>query len=152
AYRRRRQGDLALVVVGERYRDLDPGPDVVATGLVDDQTKHDALAGALALAQPSFFESFSMVLTEAWAQRRPALEQGRNEVLVGQAHRAGGAVPYTTYAEFEVALDRLRADAALADRLGAAGRAYVEREYHWDVVMGRYEAHLGAVAALAPRR
>jgi len=152
AYRRRRQGDLALVVVGERYRDLDPGPDVVATGLVDDQTKHDALAGALALAQPSFFESFSMVLTEAWAQRRPALVQGRNEVLVGQAHRAGGAVPYTTYAEFEVALDRLRADAALADRLGAAGRAYVEREYHWDVVMGRYEAHLGAVAALAPRR
>ena len=33
--------------------------------------------GALALAQPSFFESFSMILTEAFAFGRPALVQGQ---------------------------------------------------------------------------
>ena len=33
----------------------------------------------------------------------------------------------------------LRADASLADAMGAAGRAYVEREYSWDVVLDRYE-------------
>jgi glycosyltransferase involved in cell wall biosynthesis len=147
-YRRRRPGAPALVVVGERFRDVAPHGDLVLTGVVDEATRSAALAGALALVQPSFFESFSMVLTEAWAQRRPALVQGRSDVLVGQARRSGGGLPYVTYAEFEVALDRFRADAALADRLGRAGRRYAEANYAWPVVMDRYEALLERTAAL----
>ena len=92
-----------------------------------------------------------MVLTEAWAQGRPALVQGRSDVLVGQARRSGGAVPYLDYADFEVALDRLLADPALAARLGRAGRRYAEDNYSWDVVMDRYEALLERTAAMTQR-
>jgi len=151
AYRRRRPGAPALVIAGERYRDVDPDPDLVLTGVVDEATRSGALAGALALVQPSFFESFSMVLTEAWAQARPALVQGRSDVLVGQARRSGGGIPYTDYPSFEVALDRLVADPALAARIGRAGRRYAEAHYAWDVVMDRYEALLERTAALARR-
>ena len=43
----------------------------------------------------------------------------------------------------------LLADPALADAMGAAGKAYVEREYTWDVVLDRYEALLERTAARA---
>ena len=152
AYKRRRPGPLALVLAGEPVHPVPPHPDVVATGFVDEATKHAALAGCHALVHPSYFESFSMVLTEAWAHRKPALVQGHCEVLVGQARRSRGAVPYRGYAEFEVALDLVLADDELARRLGAAGRAYVERHFDWERVMDGYEAFLASVAGRGPAR
>ena len=119
----------------------------MVTGFVDYDVRDSALAGMLALALPSYFESFSMVLTEAFAHRRPALVQGQCEVLAGHARRSGAAIPYEKYIEFEAAVQMLREDSALADRMGAAGRAYVEREYTWDVVMDKYEQLLERAAA-----
>ena len=40
---------------------------------------------------------------------------------------------------------------ALVEAMGAAGRAYVEREYSWDVVLDRYESLLEATIALGCR-
>lgn len=148
-YKSRRPGDLTLVVVGDPVKPLAPHPDVVVTGFLDPETVAGAYAGALALVQPSYFESFSMVLTEAWAHRLPALVQGRCEVLAGQARRSGGGIPYSGYAEFEAALDLLLEDAGLRRRLGEAGRAYVEAHYEWSAVMDRYEAFLERVVTAA---
>lgn len=142
AYKERNGGDLALVVVGEEVTRVPEHPDIVTVGFVDELTKHDALAGMLALALPSYFESFSIVLCEAWAQRRPALVQGRCDVLVGQAHRSHGAVPYTGFAEFEVALDELLQRPEIGDGLGLQGRAYVEEHYSWPNVISLYESFL----------
>lgn len=142
AYKRRRPGPLALVLVGEEVYPLPHHDDVIKTGFSDDVTRESAVAGAEVLVQPSFFESFSMVLAEGWASERPALVQGRCDVLVGQARRSGGGIPYCGYAEFETALDMLLADATLRRRLGASGRGFVERNYTWDVVMTRYESFI----------
>src|SRR5262249_33160776 len=66
-YKRRHPTDpVHLVMIGDGPIDVSPFRDVIATGFVDYQTRDDALAGMLALAQPSFFESFSMILTEAF--------------------------------------------------------------------------------------
>ena len=147
AYKERHPADdLVLALVGDALLEIQARPDIVLTGFVDYQTRDDALAGALALAQPSFFESFSMILTEAFAFGRPAIVQGRCEVLRGHAQRSGAAIPYDDFAEFECALEMLRADPALADAMGAAGREYVEREYTWDTVLERYEALLERTA------
>ena len=144
AYKRRNRGALALVLMGDPVRPLEPHDDVIVTGFVDDHTRNDALAGAVALAQPSFFESFSMVLTEAWAQRRPALVQGRCAVLEGQVRRSGGGVPYRGFAEFEAMLGWLLEHPGEARRMGDAGRHYVEEHYAWDVVLRNYEHLLGS--------
>jgi glycosyltransferase involved in cell wall biosynthesis len=138
--------DLALVLVGDDLLKIPERDDIVVTGFVDYQSRDDALAGALALAQPSFFESFSMILTEAFAFGRPALVQGRCEVLRGHAFRSNAAIPYDGFAEFECAVEMLLADPALADAMGAAGREYVEREYTWDIVLVRYDALLERTA------
>jgi glycosyltransferase involved in cell wall biosynthesis len=152
AYRARHDVPIRLVVVGDRVHELDDEQGIVSTGFVDEQTKADAIAGCLALAQPSYFESFSIVLTEAWAAGRPALVQRGCEVLAGQALRSGGAIPYDGYSEFEVALEHLLADDALVARLGRAGQAYVRAEYDWDRIIDRYEAFLGELADRFPRR
>jgi glycosyltransferase involved in cell wall biosynthesis len=142
AFKARHPGDLRLVLLGEPLVEIPDRDDIVATGFVDYDLRDSALAGALALAQPSFYESFSMVLTEAFAHRRPALVQGRCDVLRGHARRSGAALPYEGFAEFECALEMLCADAGLAEAMGRNGRAYVEREYSWDVVLDRYETLL----------
>jgi glycosyltransferase involved in cell wall biosynthesis len=145
--KRRDEDDLALVVLGESVVDLPPHPDVIVTGFVDERTKHDALAGALALVQPSYFESFSIALCEAWSAAKPALVQGRCEVLVGQSRRSGGGLPYDGFSNFAESLRRLRTDDALRSEMGASGRRYVREQYRWDHVIDRYEALLQGVAA-----
>ena len=151
AHKQRHPGPLRLVVVGEPVSVPADHPDVVVTGFVDDQVVLDAVDGAAALIQPSYFESFSMVLAEAWAQGRPAIVQGRCAVLDGQARRSGGALPYRGFAEFEAAVELVTSDPALGEALGRAGRRYVESELAWDVVLGRYEGLLDRVRAGAVR-
>jgi len=145
AYKNRNPGPLALVVVGDPVQLPVTHPDVIVTGFVDEATKQSILAGALALVHPSYFESFSMVLTEAWAHRKPALVQGHCEVLEGQVRRSGGGIPYRGFAEFEAALDMLLENPGLATALGEAGRRYVEQNYAWDTVLDRYEELLSLV-------
>jgi glycosyltransferase involved in cell wall biosynthesis len=139
AYKQRRPGPLALVYLGEPVKPMAAHPDVFVTGFVDDPTRWSALRGCRALVMPSWFESFSMALTEAWAVGRPALVQTRSAVLAGQARRSGGAIPYEGFAQFEVALDLLEGEPELGPRLGAAGRRYVEANYAWPDVLARYE-------------
>jgi glycosyltransferase involved in cell wall biosynthesis len=138
-YQRRFGSKLKLVVLGEPVMTLASHPDVIATGFVDEQTKLDAIVGATALVQPSYFESFSLALCEGWICRRPALVQGRCEVLNGQSARSSGGIPYRSFAEFVAGLNRLLADPGLAGQMGEAGRRYVLDNYQWDSVLDRYE-------------
>jgi glycosyltransferase involved in cell wall biosynthesis len=152
AYKRRNPGPLALVVVGEPVLPLPPHPDVVLTGFVDEATKGSAISGSIALVQPSYYESFSIVLVEAWAHDRPALVNGRCAVLEGQARRSGGAIPYRGFAEFEAGLQMLVDRPDLRRRLGDAGRAYVDAQYRWPVVLDEYEFLLDRVTRARSRR
>jgi glycosyltransferase involved in cell wall biosynthesis len=135
----RQPSDLALVVVGEPVKPLAPHPDVFTTGFVSEQVKIDALDGCLGLVMPSYFESFSLVLVEAWAQSKPALVNGHCDVLVGQAQRSEGAIPYRGFAEFEAAVEMLLEHESLREDLGYRGRRYVESNYAWDTVLDHLE-------------
>jgi glycosyltransferase involved in cell wall biosynthesis len=147
-YKRRRPGPLVLIVMGDPLVELPDHPDVIVTGFVPDEVKHDAVDGALALVQPSYFESFSMIVAEAWAQGVPALVQGRCDVLAGQARRSGGGIPYEGYAQFEASLDLLLADSGIRRAMGARGRRYVEERYAWGAVGHRYEGLLSEAMAI----
>ena len=150
-FKERHPGPLKLVFVGEVVYPMPAHPDVVYTGFVDEATRTAGIAGAALLAQPSYFESFSLVLAEAWAQGVPALVQGQSPVLLGQARRSGGALPYTGFAEFEAGLEFLMADPDLRRRMGVAGRDYVLTHYPWDRILERYEAFLAAISSTKSR-
>ena len=69
-----------------------------------------------------------------------------SDALRWHVRRSGGGFTFGSYAELEVLLDRLLEHPELRDALGAAGRAYVQREYAWPELLDRYErflAHVG---------
>ena len=137
--------DVRLVLLGEPIVELPSRDDVLVTGFVDVKIRDAALAGALALVQPSRFESFSMVVAEAFANSRPALVQRECAATRGHVERSGGGLVYDGAAEFADAVAALAEKPEWAAEMGARGRRYVEKELAWDVVLQRYEQLLAGV-------
>jgi glycosyltransferase involved in cell wall biosynthesis len=131
-----------LVMAGPANMPVPEHPLIRQLGLVDEATRDALLANARVLLMPSPFESLSMVLLEAWNQGLPALVNAKCAVLKGQVLRADGGLYYRTGPEFAGALDYLLDHPEVARRLGAQGRAHVDREYRWPTVMARLEALL----------
>ncbi len=148
-YKERRAGTLRLVFAGPVANAPTPHPDIVVAGAVDEAVKWGLLRGALALVSPSAFESFSIVLMEAWTAGIPALVNSRCPVTLDHVHRSGGGLAFGSYAELEVELDRLVASPEVRNTLARAGREYVETHYRWDDIVDRYATFLEGAAARA---
>jgi len=146
-YKRRRPGPMRLVFAGPLVEPPPEHDDVDVLGVVDDDTKWSLLANATALVSPSPFEAFSLVVAEAWSARCPVLVNAACGPTVEQCRRSGGGLVFGSYGEFEASLDRLGADSALRDRLGASGRRYVADRYRWPVVTERYARFLEETVA-----
>jgi len=146
-YKERHPGPLALALVGPISVQLDPHPDIVITGTVSEADKWDIVRDAQVAVSPSALESFSLVVLEAWVDRVPVVVNGACGPTREHCERSGGGLWFTSYREFEGALDRLRADPALRTTLGQAGRAYVDRFYQWPVLIARYADFLTSVVA-----
>lgn len=128
-----------LVLVGPLVEAPPDHTHVITTGFVDEQTRLDALAASHTFVMPSYFESFSIALCEAWTVRKPALVNANCATLAGQARRSGGGLGYHDYAEFEQSLVRLASDQHLYSTMGSRARDYVTSEFRWPVVLDRYE-------------
>lgn len=143
-FKGRNHSDLKLVIAGEQLMDIPTNDDIVSVGFLDEQGKADAIAGSVALVQPSPYESFSIVLCEAWLQEKPVLVQSYSVVLAGQCRRSGGGLPYSGFAEFEGCVRRLLDDPALCRELGSNGAAWVTSRYGWNSVVERLVVGLNA--------
>lgn len=130
--------DWDLVLAGKAEVQIPKRDDVKYIGFVDEKTKWDMLAASDALVLPSRFESLSIVVMEAWLCGKPVLVHARCAPVVGQVRRASGGVAYDGPAEFTEGLALLAGDAALRDRLGAGGAAYVRAQYAWSAVVAKY--------------
>ncbi len=108
-------------------------------GFVTEDEKAAACAGALALCQPSFNESFSFTIMEAWLAGRPVLVHADCPVTRGHVRRSLGGLWFRNYEEFAAVVSWLLSNARLADRLGANGRQYVLHNYTWPAIIRRFE-------------
>jgi glycosyltransferase involved in cell wall biosynthesis len=143
--------DVTLVLAGPAKMQLPDHPQIRALGYVSDQVRASLLAHARALVVPSWYESLSIVLLEAWNYGVPALVNGRCKVLAGQVTRANGGLYYMFPAEFDEAADYLLTNPAQRDAMGRQGLSYVDREYRWPTVISRVESLLHDVQRHAPR-
>jgi glycosyltransferase involved in cell wall biosynthesis len=135
-----------LVLAGPAKIPVPEHPRIRALGFVNDRHRDALLARARALIVPSPYESLSIALLEGWNHGVPALVNGDCAVLQGQVRRANGGLYYRSAKEFSAALDWLLTHVREGQLLGQQGRAYVDREYRWPIVMERVEALLDAVA------
>jgi glycosyltransferase involved in cell wall biosynthesis len=143
--------DTTLVLAGPAKLMIPRHPRILPLGRVDDAVRDALLAHAAALIVPSPYESLSMSLLEGWNAGTPALVNAYCAVLQGQARRANGGLWYRSAREFSAGLTWLLTHPDKARALGEQGRAYVNREYRWPVVMARVEELLGAVRVGAVR-
>ena len=138
AYRtmRDQRWDVNLVMAGSDLpSDLPAG--IVATGRLDEQSWRDALAASFAVIIPSSMESLSLLALDAWAAARPCLVNAASPVLRGQVQRSGGGVTFDGPADLAAKIEALLDQPDEAERLGAAGRDYVQRNHRWDDVVER---------------
>jgi glycosyltransferase involved in cell wall biosynthesis len=145
-YKDRHPGPVRLVLAGRVYDTPPAHPDIEVIGEVDEATKWALYRDAMGFVQPSGWESFSIVLMDAWESGLPVLVNGGSDVLREHCRRSGGGLWFDSYATFEVGLDRLLRDAPLRAALGAAGRRYVEENYRWPALLARYRTFLEGVA------
>ena len=145
--------DVTLVLAGPAKMQIPEHKQIRALGYVSDEVRSALLAHARALVVPSWYESLSIVLLEAWNHAVPALVNGRCKVLAGQVTRANGGLYYMFPAEFDEAADYLLTRRAERDAMGRQGLAYVDCEYRWPTVIARVESMLHDVLQrTAPRQ
>ena len=146
-YKERNPSDLQLVVAGPVYIAPNPAPGVHVVGPVSEAAKDELLSECSALVSPSAFESFAIVLLEAWAKRKPVLVNSICAATSEQVQRSGGGLRFDGFETFEAALNLLTRDASVAEALGAAGRRYALSRYHWPDLIDRYVAFIRRVMA-----
>lgn len=143
-------GRLRLVLAGRETTPLALPPWVTTTGFIDDARRDDLLAGAVAVALPSRYESLSLVALEAWRAGRPTLTTAACDVVVGQTRRSGGGRWYADHDDYVRQLQDLERDPDAAAALGEAGRAWVAA-LTWPAAVRRWRRLLARVARpLAP--
>ena len=150
-YKERHPSDLALALVGPVSVEAPDHPDIVVTGTVSEPDKWDILAGADVMVSPSAYESFSLVLLEAWTLGVPVLVNGGCAATMEHCRRSGGGLWFDSYRMFEATVDRLVDDPELRSSLGESGRRYTERYYRWEAIIERYAGFLDATVARGPR-
>lgn len=129
---------VRLVLAGSTILRIPAHPDILYLGFISEEDKFNALDGAALLVMPSFYESLSMVMLEAWALSKPVLANGVCEVLKGQCLRANGGLFYESYEEFQETLSLLLSSPRLRQALGENGRKYYAGNYTWEIIENKY--------------
>jgi len=132
-------GDASLVLMGVKLMPLPEEPFLHFAGRLPDNERLQALEAATVVVVPSPYESLSLLALESFAVGTPILANARSEVLVDHCHKSNAGLYYADRDEFGECLRLLMADHRLRAALGHNGRAYVRRNYRWDVILGKYE-------------
>jgi glycosyltransferase involved in cell wall biosynthesis len=103
--------------------------NIIFLGYVDEMTKIGALDASIALLLPSlcdYVEVFSIVISEAWARRKPVIASAVGEIPYRVKHMVNGLlVPPKDHKALAEAMIMLTENRKLATRLGAEGRKEV---------------------------
>jgi glycosyltransferase involved in cell wall biosynthesis len=132
-------GDASLVLMGVKLMPLPEEPFIRFAGRLSDQERLQALEAATVVVVPSPYESLSLLALEAFAVGTPVLANARSDVLVDHCQKSNAGLYYADRDEFVESLKLLVADHRLRAAMGRNGRAYVRRNYRWDVIISKYE-------------
>jgi glycosyltransferase involved in cell wall biosynthesis len=132
-------GDASLVLMGIKLMPLPEEPFIRFAGRLSDEERLHALEAATVVVVPSPYESLSLLALESFAVGTPILANARSEVLVEHCHKSNAGLYYADREEFSECLGLLIGDERLRAALGRNGRAYVRRNYRWDVILEKYE-------------
>ncbi len=144
------QSNLELILTGNDVLGVGKRKDVRYLGFVEEQRKFELMAGALAFVQPSPYESLSIVLLEAMAQRTPVIVNGQCEVLADHVNASGSGLVYRGEGEFIKAIGSIVAlGATEREQQGHKARNYVLENYSREQIAARLMAEVEALASIS---
>ena len=132
-------GNLQLILIGKLGMKLPESSSIRYIGFVDEAEKLSAMAGAIAVLQPSKMESFSIVTLEAFSVGTPVVVNGASPVLVDHCRKSNAGFYYRDFEEFEEIFNLLFSDRNLARSLGKNGQRYIKENYGWQKLLAQYE-------------
>ncbi|HEY3884997.1 MAG TPA: glycosyltransferase family 4 protein [Vicinamibacterales bacterium] len=132
-------GDASLVLMGAKLMPLPEDPFIRFAGRLSDDERLLALEAATVVTVPSPYESLSLLALEAFAVGTPILANARSDVLVDHCRKSSAGLYYADRDEFVESLKLLVADHRLREAMGRNGRAYIRKNYRWDVILSKYE-------------
>ena len=136
---------LKLVLIGSAIMKVPEDPSILHLGFLSDEDKFNALDASEILMMPSFYESLSMVLLEAWAMGKPTLANGNCRVLMGQSIRSNAGLFYTDYEEFKNCLLHFQRNPDARSEMGENGKRFYDQNYRWEVIEQKYLRLMEAV-------
>lgn len=138
--RRNPNTELKLVFIGGGKIDIPSKMKntVFDLGFIDIQDKYDAYAAAFLLCNPSFFESFSIVIMESWLAQRPVLVSEQCKVTSNFCVESNGGLYFDSYLTFEKCLNYLLEHKDIADKMGCNGYDYVQSHFVKNVIQEKY--------------
>lgn len=139
------KSELELVMIGSPVMKIPDDPSIHSLGFQDDTAKFNALAASEMLIMPSFYESLSMVLLEAWGMGKPTVANGNCPVLKGQSIRSNAGLFYTDYTEFRRCLEFLQQSPEVKEAMGHNGRQFYHDNYRWEIIEQKYLRLMEAV-------
>jgi glycosyltransferase involved in cell wall biosynthesis len=136
AFRRRTGIDLKLVLTGKGdfETDEETRKHIIDVGFVSEEDKHNAMADAVALCQPSQNESLSIVILESWLAGKPVIVNGQCDVLKHQCNKSNAGLWFSNYPEFEIELKLLLDNPELSKTLANNGRDFVISNYSKEAI------------------
>lgn len=135
-----KNNSIKLVLIGSDMLPIpsDFAEDIIDLGFVSTEDKHDALAAAYFLCNPSYFESFSLVIMESWIARRPVLVSEHCQVTANFCLETNGGLYYSNLDEFIACLDYFLEHEDIAIQMGENGYEYVIENFSYHKIAEKY--------------
>ena len=144
-FRRETGSDLKLVLMGRPVIKIPKDPDIISLGFVPEEMKFAVMKEAFALLLFSRLESLSIVVLESMYMGRPVIVSEYCDVLRGHCVRSNAGLYFKSYREFRAVLEYLLSHPGEYEVMCRNGIRYVEENYRWDVIVGKYRDLIGRV-------
>lgn len=146
-YKRKDRTGLKLVLVGQGDLPDPKHKDIIFTGFLTEQEKFDCISGALAMVAPSKYESLCIAVLEGFSCGIPLLANGECKILEAHCQQGKTGLCYRSEAGFIEKLRSLVEDPQMRREMGAAAVEYMRSTYTWDIVVGKIDKMVDAIAA-----
>ncbi len=125
-----------LVLAGEKH--LKIPKNVNYLGKISEEEKYQLIAKSEIVIVPSKFESLSLLLLEAFSQKKPVLVNGKCEVLKEHCLKSDGGLWYDDFEDFEECLRFFSENSDVARKMGEKGFKYFKKNYHFEVLINKF--------------
>jgi glycosyltransferase involved in cell wall biosynthesis len=137
--------DAALVLMGVKMMKLPDEPYMRMPGVLPERERMIAYEAADVTIAPASDDLLAQPLLESLAVGTPVLASAANAAAVEHCRRANGGLYYANRDEFAEAMRAVMTNTKLRQALGENGRRYVQLNYRWDSVLGRFDRLVGKV-------